>query len=216
MKKLLFSLCSLLVLFLVLSSVNPVRAQYGYGGGSPSYSILVDKMVGKPSTNKGGTTYEYVDNLVSSDPRFQPGQEVMFQVKIKNTSTTTLTSVIFKDFVPAYLEPVEGPGSYDSTNRTISLNVGDFGAGEEKIYYLKMKVVGQDSLPSDKGLFCIVNKAQANNDRTADDDTAQLCIEKQVKTVVSTPQAGPEAGLLILSGELALLGLGVFLKKRVS
>lgn len=216
MKKLLFSLCSLLVLFLVLSSVNPVRAQYGYGGGGASYSILIDKMVGKPSVNKGGTTYEYVDNLASSDPRFQPGQEVMFQVKIKNTSNTTLTSVIFKDFVPTYLEPVEGPGSYDSSSRTVTLNAGDFGVDEEKFYYLRMKVVAQDSLPSDKGLFCIVNKAQAYNDQTSDDDTAQLCIEKQVKAGVTTPQAGPEAGLLILSGELALLGLGVFLKKRVS
>ncbi|PIS15972.1 hypothetical protein COT62_00945 [Candidatus Roizmanbacteria bacterium CG09_land_8_20_14_0_10_41_9] len=216
MKKLLLSLGALITFFLVFSSVNPVQAQYGYGGGGPSYSILIDKMVGKPSVNKGGTTYEYVDNLTSSDPRFQPGQEVMFQVKIKNTSTTSLTSVTFKDFVPVYLEPVEGPGSFDSTNRTISLNAGDFGTDEEKIYYLKMKAVGQDSLPSDKGLFCIVNKAQVYNDQAADDDTAQLCIEKQVKAGVVTPQAGPEAGLVILSGELALLGLGIFLKKRVS
>ncbi len=207
---------TLFVTFLLLSFARSANAQYGYGGGTFTYSILVNKLVGKPINSKGGTTLEYVDNLSSSDPRFQPGQEVMFQVKIKNTSTTNLTNVTFKDFVPSYLEPVEGPGSYDSANRTITLSAGDFSVDQEKIYYLKMRVVGQDSLPSDKGLFCVVNKAQAYNDQTADDDTAQLCIEKQVKPGVVVPQAGPEMGIVVLSGELTLLGLGILLRKRIS
>lgn len=72
-----------------------------------------------------------------------------------------------------------------------------------------MQVLSQDKLPSDKGLFCIVNKAQAYTDQTSASDTSQLCIEKQVVGVITVPSAGPELGLLLLAGELTTLGLGI-------
>lgn len=192
-------------------------AQYGqYGGPGPSLSILIDKMVGKPiDTTKGGSTdVEYVDNLSPSDPRFAPGQVVFFRLKVKNTSNTTLTNVTVKDVVPSYLEPVEGPGTYDASTRTITFAVGDFTADQEKVYILKMRVLAQDQLPADKGLFCLVNKAQAYDGGVSDEDTAQLCVEKQVLGVAKVPSAGPEMGLLLISGELLTLGFGVYLKKR--
>lgn len=204
------------IMFIFVSS--PAFAQYGqYGGESPSYSILVDKLVGKPSSaTKGGVTdYQYIDNLSPSDPRFKENQEVFFKLIVKNTSTTTLSSITVKDFVPSYLNPIEGPGTYDEKNRVISFNAGDFATGEEKIYFLKMQVLAQKYLPADKGLFCVVNKAQAYNDKTSDDDSSQLCIEKQVAGVTTTPSAGPEMGLILLIGNFAILGTGYLLKKRV-
>jgi len=221
MKKYLFSF---IVLFLVALYVSRLKfnvyAQYGqygqYGGKAPSYSILIDKMVGKPSQEKGGSqTVTYVDNLSPSDPRFSPNQQVWFKVKVKNTSTQNLTAIQVTDYVPSYLMPIEGPGKWNPDNRTISWNAGDFGVDEEKVYYIKMQVFDQSLLPADKGLFCVVNKVEAKKDNVAyDDDTAQLCIEKQVIGAKTVPQAGPEMGLIILGLNVLTAGLGLAIRKK--
>jgi uncharacterized repeat protein (TIGR01451 family) len=188
-------------------------AQYGqYGDETPSYSLLIDKMVAKPGSQKGETT-QYFDNLSPSDPRFVPGQDVWFKIKVKNTANVALQAVEVKDYVPEYILPIEGPGKWDPQTRTITFNAGDFAVDEEKTYYLKMRVYSQDQLPSDKGLFCLVNRAVASNNNVSDDDTAQFCIEKQVLGVTQVPTAGPEMGLVILAGNLILAGVGIKLKK---
>jgi len=194
-----------------------VNGQYGqYGEETPSYSILVDKMVGKPTQTKGGSqTYTYVDNLSPSDPRFSPNQEVWFKVKVKNTSSQNLTAVQVTDYVPPYLMPIEGPGKWNPDNRTITWNAGDFSVDEEKVYYIKMQVYDQSLLPADKGLFCVVNKVDAKKDNVAyDDDTAQLCIEKQVVGAKKVPQAGPEMGMLLLVGNILGLGVGIYFRRN--
>ena len=218
MKKYLFSfiVLSLLTLHVPSYTLN-VNAQYGqYGGETPSYSILIDKMVGKPTQTKGGSqTYTYVDNLSPSDPRFSPNQEVWFKVKVKNTSSQNLTAVQVTDYVPSYLMPIEGPGKWNPNNRTITWNAGDFSVDEEKVYYIKMQVYDQSLLPADKGLFCVINKVDARKDNVAyDDDTAQICIEKQVAEAKKIPQAGPEMGMLLLVGNILGLGVGIYLRRN--
>jgi len=218
MKKSFIVLTFLTSLFLV--SAVPSFAQYGqygqYGQTTPSLSILIDKQVGKPvGTTKGGITeVEYVDNLTLSDVRFKPGAEVNFKIRVKNTSNVVLNSVIVTDTVPAYIEPIEGPGTYNATTRIITFNAGNFAVGEEKIYFLKTQLYGQDKLPSDRGLMCITNYAKAYNDNTSDDDTAQFCIEKEVIGVKQAPKAGPELNFLLLAGQMGLLGVGVLIKKK--
>lgn len=188
-------------------------AQYGqYGGETPSYSLLIDKMVVKPGTQKGETA-KYVDNLSPSDPRFAPNQDVWFKIKVKNTANVALQAVEIKDYVPEYILPIEGPGKWDPQTRTLTWDGGNFAVDEEKTYYLKMRVYEQKLLPADKGLFCIVNKASAKNDVAYDEDTAQLCIEKQVLGVSTVPSTGPEMGLALLAGNLILAGVGLKLKK---
>lgn len=223
------TLLSLIAYFLSGS----VYAQYGqYGGPTPNLNIVIDKMVGKPNTN-----VDYVDNLSPSDPRFAAGQDVFFKLRVKNTSNIILKNVIVTDFLPSYIDPVEGPGTYNASNRTISFNAGDFRPDEEKVYVLKMRVQAQGSLPSDKGLFCVVNKSRAetnqfdssnlinptvtpNPNNIAAEDTAQLCIEKQVTQITpgvsQVPSAGPELGLALLGGQMLALGAGIFLKRKTS
>lgn len=212
MKKI-FALTLLVISYWLL--VIPVMSQYGpYGpGGAPS--ILIDKMVGKPTgQTKGGlSSLEYVDNLSVTDYKFKPGQEIYFQLKVKNTSSQNLNNVVVKDYVPSYIEPIEGPGSFDEGSRTITINVGSFSVDEEKVYVMKMKILSQDKLPADKGLFCLVNKADASTNGTYDDDTSQFCLEKEVIAAAKVPSAGPELGMLLLVGELTALGLGVMLRK---
>jgi len=201
----------LFVVLLFLFFTLPVRGQYGqYGAPAPSQSILIEKTVSKPGSS------DFVDNLSPSDPRFAPGQQITFRLKVKNTSNINLTNVTVKDFVPDFLQPVSGPGSFDSGSRSISFSAGDFAVNEEKTFFLTMKVVAQDQLPADKGIICEINKAQAFTDQVSDEDTAQFCIEKQVVGVTQVPTAGPELGLAILTFDAAILGAGFWLRKRTN
>jgi len=201
----------LAIVFSLLAVTVSVSASCGGQYESPcqSYSMLVDKMVAKPGTS------EYVDNLSVSDPRYKPSEFVMFKVTIKNTSTTTFGGMTAKDFVPAYLTPIEGPGTFDSTSRIISWDAGAFAVDEQKTYYFKMQINAQANLPADQGLFCLVNKAQAWSNTTTDDDSSQFCIEKQVMGAVKVPSAGPEYGILVTALSFAGLGAGIYLRKRI-
>lgn len=202
-----FSVLVVTLIFAKLSS--PVLAQqYGQYGPAPSLSIVVDKLVNKPGQS------EFVDNLSPSDPRFTLSQDVFFRLKVKNPTDQTLTSVTVKDFLPDFIEFVEGPGSFDISNKTLTLNAGDFGPQEEKVYDLKVRVVAQDKLPSDKSIVCVVNRAQASNSQVSDEDTAQLCVEKQVTGAVQVPAAGPEMGLALIGLNMLGLSAGLYLRKR--
>ena len=198
----------LIISFLLLGT--SATAQYGqYGQPEPSLSIMIDKMVTKPNT-----TDDYVDNLSPSDPRFQPGQEIFFKLKVKNTSEAKLNDVTVKDFLPEFVNPIEGKGEFSDESREIAIDAGDLEVDEEKEFVIKVKVLDQDELPADKGLMCLVNKATVSNESVSDEDTAQFCVEKEVLGVTSVPSAGPEMGVALIFGQLSALGLGVFLKRK--
>ncbi len=211
---------SVLIVLCFIFNVSTVYAQYGqYGGPSPSLSILINKMVARTSTNKGGQTIcdsslTFQNNFSPSDPRFVPSDFICFELKVLNTSNTTLTGVTVEDFVPSDVEPISGSGSFNNNSRTITINAGDFAQGQEQDYFFLMQVHNQSQLPQDKGLFCEINRGQAFNANVSDDSSSQFCIEKQVQGVTTTPSAGPEMGALLLSGEVFVLGLGVFLKRK--
>lgn len=195
-----------------------VYSQYGeygqYGVTPPGISIRVDKLVGKPNETKGGTAeQDYVDNLSSSDPRFIPGQEIFFKIKVKNTSDVKIKNVTVKDSLPDFIEPVDGPGSFDSNSRTITFSAGDLEIDEEKVFFLKMRLLSQEILPADQGLICLVNKAEAFDGGVSAEDTSQFCVEKEVLGVTAVPSAGPEMGMALLTGEILILGIGLTLKR---
>lgn len=217
MKKVLVFLALVVSSFFLAKTVSSdCGGQYGqYGGCNPSLTILVDKFVGKPNTSvTNAGSADYVDNLSPSDPRFKANQTIFFKTKVKNTSNTTLYNVTVKDFLPSYIEPIEGPGIYDGKARTITFNAGDFAQDEEKVYYFKMQIDSVQYLPADKGLFCIVNQVKAYNDRASDDDTSQFCVEKEVVGAKKVPSAGPEMGVLLLGLNFAGIGMGMFLRKK--
>ena len=223
MKKILAYIVIAMYGLLTVQTVSAGSSQYGqygqYGAGSPSYSILVDKMVATGNMTKGGLQ-TYVDNMSPSDPRFSPGSQVHFQVKVKNTSSVALKNVQVQDVLPEYTDAVEGPGTYDANTRTISWTYSELKSGEERIERIIVQIKPQEQLPADKGLMCLTNKSYVRVENVSDDDTAQFCLEKQVVMttkgglpVKTTPEAG--APLLAFAGMniLALAG-GIFLKKR--
>ena len=60
-----------------------------------------------------------------------------------------------------------------------------------------------------------MNKTQAWSNTTTDDDSSQFCIEKQVVEAKKVPSAGPEMGLILLSGEIFALATGVFINYKL-
>ena len=171
--------------------------------------MFIDKMVQIPGTSN------YVDNLSISDPRYKPSEYVYFKLTIKNTSTTQIGEVSVKDYVPSYLTPIEGPGTFDSASRVITFNAGYFAVNEQKTYYFKMQINSQANLPADQSIIAVTNKAQAWSNDMTDDDSSQLFIEKQVATPPKVPSAGPEMGLLLFTGELFALGTGIYMKYKL-
>src|SRR3990167_8380517 len=115
----------LAAILLFAGSILPVFAQYGPYGGGVSKSIIIDKSIFNPNQSKGSG--DYIDNFYSSDYKFGPNQEILFRLKVRNTSDAILYGITVKDFVPSYLDPIEYPGAYDSANRTLTINAGDFG-----------------------------------------------------------------------------------------
>jgi len=213
-----FFITLITVVTFITAASSSVLAQYGQYTPAPTQSILIDKQVSRPvGQTKGGVIqYEYVDNLTPSDTRFQPGNDIYFKIRVKNTSSITLNNVMIQDRVPQYLNPIEGPGNYDSTGRTVSFNAGNFNPDEEQTYTFKMQWAAQNQLPADRGLMCVSNYARAYTDTVSDDDTAQACVEKQVINVKAAPKAGPEMNILLIAGELGLLGTGIALNKKKS
>lgn len=194
-------------------------AQYGqygqYGTPSENVSILVDKTVSQ-------NTSDYVDNLPASDYRFKPGQKVYFKIHVKNTSDSTINNVTVTDELPDYVESLDNSSvkdqvSYDKNNRLLTIKAGSMNANAEKDYYITVNIVAQSQLPADQGVVCVTNKATASADNVSpDSDTAQFCAEKQVTGVTTVPSTGPEMGILLMGGQVAMLGLGIALRRRVA
>ncbi len=198
-----------LVFAIATVSVSASDTQYGPYGPSPVQSIEVNKTVQRPEKS------DFVDNLSPSDPRFAPTQDVFFRITVKNPTDQNLNDVTVKDFIPDLVDVVEHPGSYDSANRVITIDAGDFEPHQEKTYTVKARVRGQDQLPSDRGIFCLINRAHAFNSAVSDEDTAQFCAEKQVrKDIPQVPAAGPEMGLGLLLLNALGFSTGVILRKK--
>ena len=188
---------------------TPVFAdQYG---STPSNSISINKLVGKPD----GNNINYVDNLSVSDYKFSPNSDVFFQIKVRNTSNQELNDVTVKDFLPSYIDPIEGPGNFDFNNHLVTIDAGDFDVNEEKMYIIKTRIFTSDKLPSDKGLFCETNNAEARNNDVSASDQSSFCFEKQVNGGTTTPTAGPAQNILIVSLTL-LMGYAGFKLRRIS
>ncbi len=223
-----FSVLSILTVFASLilrcGAIQIIYAQYGvvpygqYAGAAVVQGISVSKMVSVPGS--GGT--QFVDNLSASDAHFKPGDTVTFKIIVQNVSTTKLTNVTIKDFVPDFVEPIDGPGTFDSSTRTFSFSGGDFNSGEQKVFFINTQVVSQNQLPADKSLICVINKVQAFTGNVFGESASQFCIEKQIVGAAAptlqapqqVPAAGPSLGLLFLGINVITIIIGISLHNK--
>lgn len=179
---------------LLISGASTVMAD-SYSVPQQSYSIAIDKQVAFPELKDGKTVYTYVDNLGSNDYAFVPGGYVFFKVKVKNTSSTNLDNVVLKDFAPQYVDVF-----------TTEIAVGTLQPQEEKEYIIQARV--QQNTP-EAAMTCVTNTAHVSNDKTSAQDTASLCIRKELPAPKAIPTAGPEFGLTMtaLSAVAGYVGL---------
>ncbi len=193
--KQLFFLISLFIGLALLLGVNLslVKADQ-YEEKEVSLEIWLDKKVKNPESK------QYVENLNVNDYKFAPGEEVWFNVKVKNTGEKTFEKVKVKDYLPDYLQHLEGD---------LEREYQDIKPDEEREFKIKIKVVTADKLPSNQGIYCVINRAEAEANNQKDGDTSQICIEKKVLGAVIQPEAGSH--LLIFSLSILLISLIAFI-----
>lgn len=180
-----------------------------YGGGvqCPRVGqVLINKTVRNPSTGV------FVDNLGPADPKYRPLWTVTFRIIINNSGDQSLDKVTVTDKLPAYLDFMSGPGTYDSKNRTLTFDVYNLSGGTSQSFEVKARV-SSVALPSDKTVVCPVNVVDAVVGSQTDHDESQFCIEKQL-IVPTVPKAGPENWMLSIVGLIASLKAGLFLRRK--
>lgn len=181
-----------------------VRCETQYGGGEVCVrtgELQINKRVWNPQTK------EFVDNLGLSGYRFAPGEEIIFELEIRNVGDDTFSEVQVTDTLPSHVELSSG---------NLSFKINDLIAGETEKREIKVKVVSSDKFPSDKTLICEVNTAEVKSGSEQDKDTAQVCLERKVMGITTIPVTGPENWLLVfsLAGLTSVAGL-VFIKKAL-
>lgn len=187
-----------------------------YGGGQTcsSNEFTIVKLVQVPG--KGGGNY--VNNLYQNDPKYFASQQVNFEIIVQNTGSQTIPTLNITDTFPQYISFVSGLGNFDSNSKTLSFTVTNLNPGQSNTYVVSAKIFDTGNLPSDQGIMCLVNQANAtDNTGISHGASSQFCIQQNVlgatPTVITTPATGPEMlplGLL-LSG-----GLGGFIIRKKS
>lgn len=207
----------LLPVFLVLASQAQASGTncsgfYGgtYTGSVACTKVSIDKKVQKPATN------EYVDNLSALDAKYNPTQEVTFQIVVQNVGSEKLNNIVVTDTLPQFVTFVSGPGSYDKNTNKLTFVIASLESGASQTIFVKTKIVDNVTFPNN-GFTCVTNHVLAAAGASAE-DSAQFCIERPMKVyppvlgVKQTPPTGPEAAALPVL--LGMGGFGWFLRKR--
>lgn len=201
MKKIL-SLGILLFFFLVLfgnKSYASVRCETQYGGGQVCVAISqlsVNKNIFDP-VNK-----QFVDNLGLTSHRFISGEELIFNLTVKNVGDSTINNISVTDTLPDFLTLTSGSLTY---------TIDHLEAGSQDQRQIKAKVVAVKQLPIDKTVICLVNTVQAVAGDQSDKDSSQFCLQKP--GIVVTPSTGPKDWQYVLLGSLLTGMVGLYLVK---
>lgn len=201
------ALATLALLAIPASQVFAQSCTTQYGGQvtcAPA-DLTINKQVQNPVTKS------FVENLTTSDPTYKPGDNVLFQLTITNSSGQTFDPVTVKDVLPPFLTFVAGPGSYDAGSNTLTFMLNNLIAGETRSVQIMAHV---NSI--DKSMVCVNNYAEARDDAVGrfDSDNAQLCLSTNVLGATTLPVAGFNDYLLLLPfAGVSLSGLAL-LKKR--
>lgn len=212
----------ILILVLVVSGLvlgaRKVNASWQcepiYGGGETCWGtgeLLIDKTVKNPDTGL------FVDNLGVNDPKYTPGQEVLYRLEVKNTGSSEFSKVTVKDVFPSYLDFVWGPLGWNSDTRTLQFDIYNLVVGESRQYEVMARVFAKENLPSDKSLVCVVNTGSVEADEKTDSDQAQVCFEYKVLGITTLPPTGIENLWIVALGLLVttIFGAKLALKKQI-
>lgn len=198
------------------------QCQMIYGGGEvcpPSIKFTLDKKVQNP------TSGAFVDNLGVNDPKYKASQKIAFKITITNTGTAAIENVTITDTLPQFIGFDSGSGNFDKATNKFSVTINKLEVGQSKTFDLVGRAADAKTLPQDKGMVCPINTADARENKgTAAQDSAQVCIEREVTTgkggpvvqppvkVTTTPQTGPE--MFALTALIPTGAVGFFLRRK--
>ncbi len=211
---LVFGFCYLIF----LAPIAYAQCQPIYGGGvscpAPG-NLQINKTVQNPQTSI------FVDNLGVNDPKYNPDQNITFQVIVTNTGQTTLGSVNVRDIFPQFINFVSGPGNFDANNKTLSFDLANLQPNESRTFTLTGKVVPANQITIDQGNVCVVNQAIATSGSLTSQDNAQLCIQKQIPVAIGGPapviqQVVTVPGVTTVPAQVTKGGLQVFPPPQVA
>lgn len=192
------------------------NGQYGEEVCIPT-EIAVDKQVRNPVTGV------FVENLLSGDASYSPDSEVVYKLVIKNNDTVDFSEVFVKDTLPEKLtsgrvadenkdEVFEA--NYNSDTRELTFKIKDLKAGEGREVKILANALGSGSF-SDSLTCDVENRIRVEAEGKSDEDTAKLCVAKEVLGVTTLPQAGPEDVIPYLPFiGTGLTGIALMLKKK--
>lgn len=197
------------ILFFSVVTQTQAAGQYGcttqYGGDCVEQELKLTKTVKDPKTDS------FVASLENNGNKFIPGQTVTFKVVVKNLGSEQISKITVQDNFPDFISFVSGPGKFDNNTKTLTFDVTNLKANEERESIIQGKVAAENSLPSDQGITCVVNHAQTTLNGKLSTSDVPFCIEKKVlpgttkgglkvfpaPKVEKTPPTGPELLSLI-------------------
>lgn len=185
--------------------------QYGGSSGCTPADLYINKQVKNPITGL------FVENLSTTDATFSPGSEIVYRLTIRNGSGETFDPVTVRDTFPSYLNFSAGPGSYDSSSRTLTFNLEKLIAGQSKTVEIVAKVEPKSAFPAGKSFFCVVNSARVSAPARPEgaEDSAQACLQTEVLGAKVLPVAGFNDLLLVLPfAGIGLSGIALLLKRK--
>lgn len=232
MKKLLTKLPTLVAVFVMAAvfSISKTYAQEcyttysgGYGGGEvcDEGNVSLDKVVWQYQDNDGNEVKAWKDNIDSSDYKFVAGEEMRFELRVKNTGDVELNAVTVRDILPSYLNWKSG-GEYFSSTRTVEWKLYNLEPGGTEVVQFTAVFVSSSDLPA--GITCVTNKGEVYVDDSdaRDVDTAVICAQKgesEKKTVLGVttlPETGPEMPVvtIVISSLVGLGGVALLKAKK--
>jgi uncharacterized repeat protein (TIGR01451 family) len=202
MKRLLLSLF-ILGAFSILPGKAFAVCQSIYGGGQTCTNTF---SIHKTTTN--GST-------------FSMSQTVTFQITVTNTGSQNISSINVIDTFPQFLSFVSGPGTFNSSNNTLTFVVNNLASGQSQSVNVSGKIANS-GLPT--GTPCFLNNvAGTDNNGNTNTASSQFCVQNivnptptavllPVPQVKTTPPTGPEM-LPLLALIPGALG-GLYLRKK--
>lgn len=233
MKKLIIAVLLSLPLGLLLVTVMSGKAQadeavqcptqYGaqYGQAPCPANLQVNKLVRNPITGV------FVENLLRGDAAYSPRSEIIYELRITNSSNTDFDSVQVTDTVepeltnprvvdPSLVETIETPDK-----QTLRFVIRHLKASETRSILIKAEVVSGVSVAQGDDRKCeITNFVKVETSgQQPDEDTADLCVILPGAGEVLGAKAIPEAGVSDVLPLVPFMGMGIsgialFLKRK--
>lgn len=231
MSKTLKVLLITLIIFVSSQLINKAFAEEScqpiYGGGPTCITIgglMLDATVMNPKTNK------MVNSLNINDPKYSHGLIVTFQIKLINTTNSTIERIDVQHGFPPYVNYSAGEGNFDQATKILSFTVNSLEPNKPKIYTIFGRIVESDQIPGGNGTTCVTSQAVAVVvDPASAKDTLSFCIENKLLvnkpaiksgfpiltppvTISKTPSTGAES--LALFSLIPIIIVGFFLRRK--